>query len=432
MAGALVIGLIFLFPALYLALHLLKPGPIFITHREAFTLGFLWYGAMPLIAIDLPYDLGTAVNIWRVIATLPGTALISQLMLWSMALWSAFIAGSWIASAGATSREPTGPPGKVSPEWGPLLVAGTCALLLFGMLWGVMNRDILFQGYSDNYGDTSRGPLQAAIVLAAYILVLSIRMKSDLGSLPLIAALITVIFLSILSLSVGTRQALILVVVMLFCCLSLMRGGLRKTWLFSISAIVIIGFSAIAVWRLGSSSIGYALLTPALESAYGFLSAATYLTFNEPASVSAPIPLLASFANLIPSSLWPDKVEFMDEALASYKIFSPLGGFHLFASLLINFGWIGSIILLFIFGWIMGRLQTHVLSGPTLLASYGLFSAVLTTDLWRNPFQISIVKTTFQFGIVFPLMLVLIVGIFIRIRSPLVKSTTCAIASDSE
>jgi hypothetical protein len=209
--------------------------------------------------------------------------------------------------------------------------------------------------------------------------------------------------MALLSLSIGTRGATVLVAAALVAFASRLRGGLPRSALIGGGLVALAALGALAAWRVGSSDVGLALLTPALESLYTYFSAATYLAFNDIPMFAFPVPLLGAVGNLVPRALWPGKVDFIDSLLDGVNMFAPLGATHLFPSLLINFGWIGSLVVVFVAGAGVERLSRS--QRPACLASWALIVGVLATDIWRNPFSQSLIKSVLQGALLLPLLL---------------------------
>jgi hypothetical protein len=390
-------------PLVYLLWRTFRQRRIVITHRETFSLGFLWYGAMPLLLATSEMTVSApALDGWQAISRIMGPALLQREILWAAGLWLAFIGGCAVVS----SR--MGPPAKAEAVdfahidgWRVVLIGVGLATLLFGCLWAAANPELLFAGYAPEYDDTARGPLQGALLYSAVTAVIAVEYRRQIGRMPMILNVVAIIFLVTLSLSVGTRGMTLIVILMALAAGSRLLGGLARATVFGIGTIVVGGFAAVAVWRIGVGDIGFALLTPALEPLYTYFSAATYLAFNEIPLFAAPLPLLGGLVNLVPYVLWPEKVDFLASFLAGATFFSPLGAMHLFASLWMNFGWIGSLVAMFGAGAAVERLSRA--NWPPAVASYLVILAVLTTDLWRNPFSMSLVKSVLQGAILVPL-----------------------------
>lgn len=419
-------------PLIYLVWQGALKRRIVITHRETFTLGFLWYAAMPLYLAnaDLVID-SPALTGWRAIATLMDPAVQRTELLWAFGLWVAFMLGCALLHRPAVTDAlpPAEPMSRESvAAWTVVLLAIGAAAMAFGLAWGLANRALLFSGYSVEYDDVARGPLQGAIVYASVTAVIAYTMSRQIGRIPLAVILVAVVALIVLSLSLGTRSMALLSLIMLAALFSKMRGGLPRIFVVVGSLIVVGGFSAIAAWRQGTSDIGFALLSAALEPLYTYISAATYLAFNEPASVALPTPLIGSLVNLVPRALWPDKVEYLASLTAGVRIYAPLGATHLFASLLMNFGWIGGLVVAVASGAGIERLSQS--RRPTVVASYILIVAVLAADIWRNPFSQSVIKSVLQGGVLVPLLIAFAAALLTLLRAPLDPAAKPRLATD--
>ncbi|MGI4879140.1 MAG: hypothetical protein ACRYG4_16815 [Janthinobacterium lividum] len=369
---------------------------------------------MPLVLSVLHLPLDTPeLRFWQSIATLMGPDRLQSEIIWAFAIWGSFFIGCAVVPPSTKAPEERQPVGKIA-GWKLVLLSAGAASLLFGVAWAATNRGLLFRGYADAYDDVVRGPLQGALVYTSVAFVIAFLMRRRLGRSSFLLNGISLIILTILSLSVGTRSMPVMVVIMLVALASRLRGGLSRGVLLSASVVAIAGFSALAAWRQGGGNLRFALLTPALEPLYTYISAATYLAFNDTPLMGFPSPLLGSLANLIPRALWPEKVDFVASLTENIKMFAPLGATHLFASLLINFGWIGGVAASFGAGAGIERLSRC--KGAVLTTSYALITAVLATDVWRNPFSQSLIKSVLQGAFLVPAILAIGASAFASLR----------------
>jgi hypothetical protein len=399
-------GLIFLLalPAIYLVQRVLLRQRVELTHRETFTLGFLWYAGLPLLLSGLDIELGLpALRGWQSIATMMGPDLLQKELIWGVGVWAAFIAGAMVVPRAAHPDAP--PPDAASPmAWRVVLVVLGTAALVFAVAWGIANHGLLFTGYeATEFDDVVRGPLQAALLYTSIAAIIAIVRRRSIGNLPVVINVAAVMLMMLLSLSIGTRGATILVVVALVALASRLRDGLRRSVLIGSSLLMLAFFAALAAWRLGSSDVGVALLSPALESLFTYFSAATYFAFNDIPLFAFPARLLGAIGNLVPRALWPGKVDFLNSLLDDVDMFAPLGATHLFPSLLFNFGWLGSLVVVFATGAGVERLSRS--RRPASIAAWALIVGMLTTDVWRSPFSISLIKTVLQGAVLIPLLL---------------------------
>ncbi len=419
-------ALVFVPALMFLAGRMLLVRRVRLGHVEAFTLGFLVYCAVPmtLATIDLAFD-SVPAQLWQRIVTMGGIARLEMLMWWSMGLWSCFVAGSALASlADRPAAVPSVPTeARGARVWTLLVVLVSTALLAFGLAWAVTNRGMLFAGYSGAYEELALGPLQTAILAMTLVTLMAASLGRSIGRAPLLLAGAVLALLSALSLSVGTRQAVTVTLVALVAFASVRRGGVRRELLLVIASLAITGFAIVSAWRIGDLSLQSMLLTPAFEPMFTFLSLATFLAFETPAPLAVPTPLLLAFLNLVPSAVWPEKIEVLDAMLDQYAIVSPLGATHLIVSSFINFGWLGSLLVALASGFAIERLRQLAKGWVLFTPTYALVVGVLASDLWRNPFQNAVVKSLFQAGVLVPLALVLVaagVTALVRMRSPVI------------
>jgi hypothetical protein len=408
--------LLFVLPLLFLAWQGISQQRIKITHRETYTIGFLWYGALPIVlsVADIPLN-SPELEFWQSVATIMGSAVIRTETGWGFLVWAAFLGGCLVARG---ANQPAAVPGTRSDaaSWTVVLTGVGVMSGLFGAAWALLNRGLLFRGYADAYDDVARGPLQGALVYTAVAFVIAFLKRHEIGRLPVWTLGGAIGFLTVLSLSVGTRSMPVLITIMLTVLASRLLGGLPRGRLMVGLLVFVAGFSALAAWRQGGViGVRFAILTPVLEPLYTYISASTYLAFNDIPMFAFPAPLLGGLANLVPRALWPGKVEYIEGLMNGVEMFAPLGATHLFPSLLINFGWAGSIVAVFAAGVGIERLSRT--SSHVLIASYALIAAVLTTDLWRNPFSQSLIKSVLQGAIIVPALLVLATAILTAIRA---------------
>lgn len=391
-------------PALYLIWRVLLRRRVEVTHRETFTLGFLWYAGLPLLLSGLNVELASpALRGWQAIATLMGPARLDAELIWGVAVWAAFIAGTMIVPRSEADRAPPAD-GAYPMAWRVVLLVIGAAALAFGIAWGSANRGLLFAGYETSVvDDVVRGPLQAALLYTSIAAMIAFLRRDAIGNAPVLLNGSAALLMILLSLSLGTRGATVLALLMVVVVTSRLRGGLSRGLVVSGGLAGVTALAALAAWRLRSNDLGFAVLSPALESLYTYFSAATYLAFNDIPTFAFPSPLVGAVGNLVPRALWPGKAEYLEGLLSGVKMFQPVGAMHVFASLLINFGWLGSLVAVFGAGLGVERLSRS--RRPACVASYGLIVGVLTTDVWRNPFAQSLIKSVLQGAILVPLMI---------------------------
>lgn len=158
-----------------------------------------------------------------------------------------------------------------------------------------------------------------------------------------------------------------------------------------IPLVVLVGLIGIGMWRVGDgnqSLIGFYLVA---ESVFTNISSMSLFS-AEKWSILPNIPLdfLASFANLVPTLIWPDKAEWLAALTVQNKNYdSPFGAVSIVASTLGNFGFIVG--LLFFLG--IGAYMTSIsrtYGNASREAYFCYLMGLLPFMFFRDPFQIQI------------------------------------------
>ena len=399
-------------PVVFLLWRTLARRRIIYGHREAFTFGYLFYVGLPLLLANTTENWEQkALPSWRLVARIPGPEGVERLIWWSILVWFAFLLGHALASrrvpGGVDFAAPLASAQRDRAAWTIVLGGASFALALFAVAWAIQNRALLFTGYLQLDRDSEfKGPLQAAIAFMTYLMLVAVILHRSLERWLLPAMLAVVCFLGLLTLSVGARQTFVLTLIAALACRSFLRRGLPRSsfFLFGLLGAAIFGF--IGNWRSASTdSPIYESIV--LEPLFTFISLPTLITFTKLPLFSVPYQFLVGFTNIIPSAIWQGKHDFFVSLANDFKFYSPFGAINLGASLLINFGWAGSVLFSCLLGFGSERLHQAAHRRPLFLATYCLLIAVLSFDLWRNPLEIPVVKNIFQAGVLLPLFLVL-------------------------
>lgn len=172
---------------------------------------------------------------------------------------------------------------------------------------------------------------------------------------------------------------------------------IKKIVQWGLVAVVLMG--AVGTVRTGASaSLIMIFLNVGTESIFTSYSLMSYLSGNEPPLFNLPIYLGSDLMNLIPSA-FIDKSKFANLIDSNpFGIVSPLGAFHSWVSSVINFGVVGTIILMFLFGYFMRR-------NERMTTPYLMLTAFTAFTFFRDPFSVSLVKNMFEFSILIPVAL---------------------------
>jgi hypothetical protein len=334
--------------------------------------------------------------------------------------------GFWFGYSSVAKEAPprASYPPRDPPTWG--LKGAALLATAFAALMAIPVRGHLFQGYNeglfDGYADgvvadaLPRGTFVAAVSILFVVILMwaseatsnSPRARDFYGFRPFLVYL----GFAVLVLSMGGR------LYFLSNLLSLMAfGAVRYGLAFRISQL---GFAAMlgaavlgatGVMRVGGAEVSWVGIVtnigqePGLTalSLFSFLDAGVFPVLN------APVFLLSDFVNLLPSSLFPEKVNWLLRPQDfGYTINVPLGGLHLFVSLMVNFGWVGTVGVFVAIGAVLATLRNHVTSWLGCVI-YSTVSGWMAFSIFRDPLSVSLVKNVLQVSVLVPL--VVLVGL---------------------
>jgi hypothetical protein len=408
------IELALLLPLAVLLVRFLKvQSPFTITHLDLFNLGFFVYVSVPIVL-----SLSTAlrnlplVEQWQMIAGGIAGAQLQWMAGFAIACWAAFHAG--VATGALTGKVGAASPSAArlaqAPEHKAVLTSTIAllasALLAFVFVHTYLHRELLFAGYSDReYSETARGPLQLAMLLVSYLMAFGLERREQVGRGVLVFAGAVLLAIVVDSLSMGTRQGVVTLLLGGVVFWSRFQGGISRSRFLIFGACVLFLLALVGIWRLSQGSGLF--LTALLEPLLNFLSALTLMGFNEIPAFALPDELLHGLLNLIPSSLWAGKSEYFATQAQDLMFIAPLGGQHFFASTISAFGWCGTLMMLFVVGLLIHRFALGAYQ-TRRIATYAVLASVLGMDMWRNPLQITAVKICIQVGVLWPVVIHLV------------------------
>lgn len=170
----------------------------------------------------------------------------------------------------------------------------------------------------------------------------------------------------------------------------------------------LVGISSAAIWGVLRAGSDFSLFNMALnvaqEPLLTSLSSFSFLATGNLPLINFPSFLLNDFINLVPSIIFPDKITYLlNPRDFGYNFSMPLGGLHLFVSLMINFGIIGAAVVFSVIGYQMGIYQKK--NSMQSIVIYSLICACMTFTFNRDPFSVSIVKNIFENSFLIPFIL---------------------------
>ena len=290
------------------------------------------------------------------------------------------------------------------------LFIASIPLLLYCQYLMVVNRGDLFQGYMIEVDAPFVGTIASATVFYLFLYLYNLNgVYSKTINYILILVLCE---LSFVLLGLGTRMyALIAFVALLVYLLDNNLISYKKLILWSGLGVVMLLF--VGIWRMGDSDFTMEQLVyiGVAEPTFTWISAISMYDLNELPLFSLPYNFVSSFINFIPSALLPDKSSMLaDFAL---KFDSPLGATNILLSLVSNFGVIGSLLAVFLLGFLISfvRLYWNSVFGQTY---YYCICGVIPFQLFRDPLYV-VNKEFFSNLIIVPAVIILVYKIYVTV-----------------
>lgn len=286
-----------------------------------------------------------------------------------------------------------------------LVLAIVCCLFL------IKYSDSFFSGYNEMTLNMSyKGQFTALTVLYFSVLMFYYvnrvhRENTFFYKLIIHPYSILYYIIAICNLSMGGRlylfsQILCLVV---FYCYYYKNIKLSYILLGAITAILI--FAIIGLWRNETTFNVQNLISGNLvaEPIFTSYSLIKTLELGEFTIIRLPIVLLSYLINLIPTAIFPTKLNYLLSAQDfGFTVYNPVGAFHIFTSLMVNFGIIGSILFAGLLGFMFNMLnRKNNIICPTI---YILLSGYITFTFFRDGFETSLIKNMLEFSILIPLI----------------------------
>jgi len=394
-----------------------RGGRARVDHVMLFSLGFTLYWILPVAAgLTGIYRDQSWMSLWYGLFDAIGARRLAEYFGVCAASYVAFVAGSLVAPAFlAPPRRPAG--------WGfdrRLGVLFLLPLLAAASIFAYEVRAELFHGYAgidENFG--FRGSFTAAsLFLLALAFVDTAKRHDRLGPGATMRALVVTpcfgayFVFALLVLSMGGRLYFMTSLLMLLAYATVFIAPVRlATFGGSLAGIAALS-GVIGLFRLGAGASTAAVLINLLsEFFFTSFSLLNYLSAHQLAAVHAPVFLASDFTNLVPLFLFPQKAALaIPPEARGYQVFSPFGALNSFFSFQINFGVIGTLVVLFALGAWLSALRVNAQSALARVV-YVMVSGWLTFSFFRDPFSISVVKNIFEFSIVVPTLLV--VGLYV-------------------
>lgn len=395
-----------------------KNGTISLNGFFFFSVGYAYYWLTPYFLSSLlgstpPEELQIVIE--RFVSITDETSLIYLLL--SFLFYAIFLFFYYVSFNGKSSRKPISQKSERAIRFWSIM---SCLGIGLAALMAIPIKHYFFTGYDaalfENYQD---GVVQDALPRGTFIASTSIlfsmafmRAVMKHGHLQKILPVLTdpfmlaYYFFAILALSLGGRLYFatnMLTVIIFF--------STYFSWRVKLSEFFVLGLAGIgsaAMWGVLRAGSDFSLFNMALnlaqEPLLTSISSFSFLTSGKLPLINFPSFLISDFINLIPSVIFPGKINYLLNPLDfGYDFAMPLGGLHVFVSLLINFGIAGAAVFFAAVGYLMGNYRKTVSIQKIVI--YSLICACMTFTFNRDPFSVSIVKNIFENSFLIPFIL---------------------------
>jgi hypothetical protein len=387
-----------------------------LSHIHAFLLGWVYYLVIPVIAAHFRiFDAIESMQFWLSYVSLESS------LLWALPLYTALMPAAFVVGDRLSKIIV-----RVRLHCGPVSFASWLLLPIYASLLVIFTldaRNMLFIGYSEGIDSSTVGPIATVqmALLFQYLLCKAAQLKVT----GIISGFLLVCS-SIILMGMGGRLYVASSLVALYFYFWLWganTAALRRRSL-ALAFLVPVALTTIGMWRVGRldfSVFGYYLFS---ESFFTSISAFTIMQGGKWSwiDIDTPKDFFLAFLNIVPSSLWPDKLSVLVVLTDSnLDIESPLGAISVVASTVGNFGFLGGLIFIGFVGYIMGVAKRNART-PITKTFYCYLVSLLPFLFFRDPFanQFKLVITGFILVWLYQLLSLLTIGVLpIRFtRSP--------------
>lgn len=400
-----------LIPIVVVARFCLRREGLVVNPILTFSIGFVVYWLVPIfVGTAGAFSSQPGMDLWYSVFDRIGSRSLVAFAVTATGAYVAFVLG-YVQSDRRTPAVAQFPPIRFAPV---LLEPVFVALVLVTAVFGFALRGEFFHGYTSGLvtPGVSRQGSFIAVSLALFALALlrfSHRAlqggRNGAPSMFTDGFFLAYFAVGVLALSLGGRLYMVSTVLMLAAYRSTFEQPLRyRSFLAGASGLILLA-GVVGVIRLGGPlQVGSLLFNLAAEPVFTSFSLISFLSHSRLEVLRFPIFLASDFVNLIPTALLPTKSTLLlDPWNYGFEVFSPLGALNSYFSFMINFGALGTILVLYLFGAALAHLRRATNSAITR-TSYSMITGWLAFTFFRDPFSISIVKNIFEFSIVMPVL----------------------------
>lgn len=280
--------------------------------------------------------------------------------------------------------------------------------IILGLFFAWQNRNYLFKFYKDF------SPYQSSLTAYIYALFSACMLiyystGENLKKTLLSKWGIAYLGFIIIQLSTGGRMTFITNVIAVIIARSYLNNkpasekGIKIRKIVPLAIIAIVGLGIFGMWRIGGGISFKGMLDNVLgESIAVNYSLYSYLDGGEAINIiSYPKVFFSSIINLVPSAIWPGKIQYLVTVQdINTSILSPGGAMHNFVS----FNADGGFILSSVFFYCLGRFLNRLEGSEKVLSKtmYCMVSALLALSFFRDPIESMLIKCMFEFAILIP------------------------------
>lgn len=283
-----------------------------------------------------------------------------------------------------------------------LFVLFILPLFILGQYKIVQNYSILFKGYQVSYDVGLLGTIATINVVYIFYFIYNL-LKQNISKRLNVVLICCILEFSIILLGLGSRLYVLLPLIV-YLVYAIDYKIIQFKRIIIISCLFLGLFLSVGLWRLGNNiEFDMMMYIGAAESMFTWISAETYFT-NDLPLFAFPTHFLSSFINFIPSVVFPNKVDFILPIDANF--YTPFGALNIIVSLIYNFGIIGSLVVIYFFGFILTYIRINCKS--TLFKSYYYcICGILPFQFFRDDIHV-INKMLFYNFLLLPLIFLLV------------------------
>lgn len=351
-----------------------------IDHTHLFLFGFLYYIISPIIILKTTlFAEYPGINNWRLVCNLSPNETLAYLLI-ALLIFLSFNAGSTLAK-NINIKTSTIPKniGKTS-SW----IITTIALILT-LYFIHEGRNYAFKGYSIEYNSDVMGPI-ATTNLLCFIIHFNYKTNIICKRIVFLLLIINSVFL----LGMGGRMYVLLPFIGYYIRYYNTQSKSKTTTKLLIPIFTLISATVIGAIRINAelSLIPYLAFAEPIFTSY---SSFTFIKNNPIPPIELPINFIASFINVIPTSILTEKREIISTITSNWANFSsPLGALSIVVSTTGDFGFIGSSLFFLIIGIIFQTIKNHSKKNKIPNEVYYTYCTILPFTLFRDPIGITI------------------------------------------